>query len=98
MTPDARIERIESRQEVHIRGTEKLIEVAEVHNALLQEIVEWTQIPPSTELGDTLRALLVGQQSMHGTLVHLGAEVRALVHRVTELERRVSESLATSPA
>lgn len=85
MTAESRLERIESRQEDLIRAFMKLTETIGVLSGQMAEMVEWAQTPPSTDLGDTMRELLLIGKNTQGTLVHLGNEVRALPRRVAEV-------------
>lgn len=92
MTPDVRLERMESRQEDLIRAVDKLAEVIGILSGQMAEMVEWAQTPPSTNLGETMREVALGIRNVHGTVLHLGTEVRVLPERTARL---VTEEFAS---
>lgn len=76
-----RIGRIEMRVDCMIRGVDKLAEISEATNDKLDELLEWAQQPPSTELSDTLMRLSIVVSGLNDAIVELG---RQLPGRVAE--------------
>jgi len=82
MDADARLARIEARQEALIGAVHGLTDVMEQTRDLVTELMAWLQEPPSSELPDLLKALTeaVGEQgekitAMHGLLAKLPAQI-----------------------
>lgn len=66
---------MERRQEALVAGVDGLTDIMQMNLAMLTDLMEWLQKPPSTELPDLLSALV--------TTVHeMRDEIRALPEKV----------------
>ena len=82
MDTDARLARIEARQEALVGAIHGLTNVMEQTRDLVTELMAWLQEPASSELPDLLKALTTAVEAqgemittLHGLLVKLPARV-----------------------
>ena len=88
MAEDARLARLEERQEALIRGVAQMNENLALHSAMLERILEAaSQPPPKSELGETLKRIAAILAEQGGTLATLDDRLADLPERIAEAVR-----------
>lgn len=91
MLDEARLTRVEDRQEALIRGVSQLGEALALQTAMLEQILAAaSEPPPKSDLGPTLKkiaAILAEQQET----------LSALDERLVELPEKIAEALVEDP-
>jgi hypothetical protein len=86
MDIDARLERLETRQEALIASGRAIADTLENINATLAELAKWIEAPPSSDLPEVLKALVA---SIHTLVDRMDALPAAVARAVTTGEVRI---------
>lgn len=70
---------MERRQEAVIQGISGLADIGQINGAMLGELMEWLKQPPSNELSDVLKALVVEVAEMRKEIAALPEKVARAV-------------------
>ena len=74
-----RLDRIETRQEACIRAITGQTEVLEMIRDKLDELLEWAQTPPSSDLADAMSAVAAGLTGVQEAVLELANKLPASV-------------------
>jgi hypothetical protein len=78
LTLEERIDRYERRQEQIVQGMNVIAGTLEAQTGMLRELAAWLKQPPSSDLPDLLKALIVRTDTVSEIAVQLGAKMDAL--------------------
>jgi hypothetical protein len=77
-TAEERITRWEQRQELIIASMQGMLDTLEVIRDTIAELASWLKEPPSTDLPDLIKTLILRADTVSDQIVQIGAKVDAL--------------------
>ena len=77
-TAEERITRWEQRQELIIASMQGMLDTLEVIRDTIAELASWLKEPPSSDLPDLIKALILRADTISDQIVQIGAKVDAL--------------------
>jgi hypothetical protein len=77
-TAEERITRWEQRQELIIASMQGMLDTLEVIRDTIAELAAWLKEPPSSDLPDLIKALILRADTISDQIVQIGAKVDAL--------------------
>ena len=77
-TAEERITRWEQRQELIIASMQGMLDTLEVIRDTIAELASWLKEPPSSDLPDLIKALILRADTVSDQIVQIGAKVDAL--------------------
>ena len=83
-TAEERITRWEQRQELIIASMQGMLDTLEVIRDTIAELASWLKEPPSSDLPDLLKALILRADTISDQIVQIGAKVDALPAALAE--------------
>jgi hypothetical protein len=83
-TAEERITRWEQRQEVIIASMQGMLDTLEVIRDTIAELASWLKEPPSSDLPDLIKALILRADTISDQIVQIGAKVDALPAALAE--------------
>jgi ABC-type transporter Mla subunit MlaD len=85
LTLEQRLERLDARQEHMISAIHNLTDVMAQTRDLVTELAAWLQEPPSSDLGDTLKAILEAVTGQSAQLAVVGQVLDQLPEQVARV-------------
>ena len=76
-TAEERITRWEQRQELIIASMQGMLDTLEVIRDTIAELASWLKEPPSSDLPDLIKALILRADTISDQIVQIGAKVDA---------------------
>lgn len=83
-TAEERITRWEQRQELIIASMQGMLDTLEVIRDTIAELASWLKEPPSSDLPDLIKALILRADTISDQIVQIGAKVDALPTALAE--------------
>ena len=83
-TAEERITRWEQRQELVIASMQGVLDTLEVIRDTIAELASWLKEPPSSDLPDLIKALILRADTISDQIVQIGAKVDALPAALAE--------------
>ena len=83
-TAEERITRWEQRQELIIASMQGMLDTLEVIRDTIAELASWLKEPPSSDLPDLIKALILRADTISDQIVQIGAKVDALPAALAE--------------
>ena len=77
-TAEERITRWEQRQELIIASMQGMLDTMEVIRDTIAELASWLKEPPSSDLSDLIKALIVRSDTISNQIVQIGGKLDAL--------------------
>jgi hypothetical protein len=77
-TAEERITRWEQRQELIIASMQGMLDTLEIIRDTIAELASWLKEPPSSDLSDLIRALIVRSDTISDQIVQIGGKLDAL--------------------
>jgi hypothetical protein len=77
-TAEERFARWEQRQELIIASMQGMLDTLEVIRDTIAELASWLKEPPSSDLPDLIKALILRADTVSDQIVQIGAKVDAL--------------------
>ena len=83
-TAEERITRWEQRQELIIASMQGMLDTLEIIRDTIAELASWLKEPPSSDLPDLIKALILRADTISDQIVQIGAKVDALPAALAE--------------
>ena len=83
-TAEERITRWEQRQELIVASMQGMLDTLEVIRDTIAELASWLKEPPSSDLPDLIKALILRADTISDQIVQIGAKVDALPTALAE--------------
>jgi hypothetical protein len=77
-TAEERITRWEQRQELIIASMQGMLDTLEILRDTIAELASWLKEPPSSDLSDLIKALIVRSDTISDQIVQIGWKLDAL--------------------
>jgi len=77
-TAEERITRWEQRQELIIASMQGMLDTLEIIRDTIAELASWLKEPPSSDLSDLIKALIVRSDTISNQIVQIGGKLDAL--------------------